>query len=48
MNGYLVRKINGEMCNFDINVMGWTPLKNIDILYNIWTKEQLKSIEYNV
>lgn len=48
LNGYLVRKINGELCNFDLNNMKWIPLKNIDILENLVTHEQFKSIEYKI
>ncbi len=43
VNGYPVRRIanfNNELCNFDLNTMEWTTLKNIDVYYNILTKEQ--------
>lgn len=51
VNGYLVRKIpnfNNELCNFDLNKMEWIPLKNIDVYYNILTKEQYKQNCYKV
>jgi len=51
VNGYFCKRIpnfNNEMCNFDLNTMEWTPLKNIDIWENIVTKEQFKSIEYRL
>lgn len=48
LNGYLVRKINGELCNFDLNNMEWTLLRNIDIFESIVTKEQFESIEYKI
>lgn len=48
LNGYLVRKINGELCNFDLNNMEWTPLRNIDIFESIVTKEQFEEIEYRI
>lgn len=51
VNGYYVRKIanyNNELCVFDLNVMQWVPLTEIDIFYNIVTREQFKSIEYKV
>ena len=51
VNGYLVRKIpnfNNELCNFDLNKMEWIPLKNIDVYYNILTKEQYKQNCYEV
>ena len=34
VNGYPVRRIanfNNELCNFDLNTMEWTPLKDIDV-----------------
>ena len=43
VNGYPVRRIpnfNNELCNFDLNTMEWTLLKNIDVYNNILTKEQ--------
>lgn len=43
VNGYPVKRIanfNNELCNFDLNTMEWTPLKDIDVYYNILTKEQ--------
>lgn len=51
VNGYPVKRIanfNNELCNFDLNAMEWTPLKNIDVYYNILTKEQYKSSCYTV
>lgn len=48
LNGYLLRKINGELCNFDLNEMEWTPLKNIDIFESLVTHEQFESIEYKI
>lgn len=48
LNGYLVRKINGELCNFDLNTMEWTLLKNIDIFESLVTKQQFESIEYKI
>lgn len=48
LNGYLVRKINGELCNFDLNTTEWTPLKNIDIFESIVTKQQFENIEYKI
>ena len=46
VNGYPVRKINGKLCNFDLNEMEWTPLENIDVWENIVTKEQFEKEEY--
>lgn len=43
VNGYPVRRIpnfNNKLCNFDLNSMEWTPLRDIDVYYNILTKEQ--------
>jgi hypothetical protein len=43
VNGYYCKRIPNflnKMCNFDLNTMEWTPLENIDIWYNILTKEQ--------
>lgn len=51
VNGYPVRKIpnfNNELCNFDLNTMEWTPLRNIDVYYNILTKEQYQANCYTV
>ena len=51
VNGYPVRRIpnfNNELCNFDLNAMEWTPLKNIDVYYNILTKEQYMQNCYTV
>lgn len=51
VNGYPVRRIpnfNNELCNFDLNTMEWTPLKNIDVYYNILTKEQYQANCYTV
>lgn len=49
VNGYLVRRMphfNNELCNFDLSTMEWTPLKNIDVWYNVVTHEQFDSIKY--
>ena len=51
VNGYYVRKIanyNNELCVFDLNVMQWIPLTEIDVFYSIVTHEQFESIEYKV
>ena len=51
VNGYPVKRIanfNNELCNFDLNAMEWTPLKNIDVYYNILTKELYQSNCYTV
>ena len=51
INGYPVRRIlnfNNELCNFDLNTMEWTPLKDIDVYYNILTKEQYMQNCYTV
>ena len=46
VNGYYCRYITdintGEkhLCNYDLNVMQWIPLKDIDVWDNILTKEQ--------
>lgn len=51
VNGYPVRRIpnfNNELCNFDLNTMEWIPLKDIDVYYNILTKEQYQSNCYTV
>ena len=46
VNGYYCKYITdintGEkhLCNYDLNVMQWIPLKDIDVWYNILTKEQ--------
>ncbi len=51
VNGYPVRRIanfNNELCNFDLNAMEWTPLKDIDVYYNILTKEQYMQNCYTV
>ena len=51
VNGYPVRKIpnfNNELCNFDLNKMEWTQLKNIDVYYNILTKERYMQNCYTV
>lgn len=51
MNGYPVRRIPNfcnALCNFDLNTMVWTPLEDIDVWYNICTKEQFKSGIYEL
>ena len=51
VNGYPVRRIpnfNNELCNFDLNNMEWTPLKEIDVYYNILTKELYQANCYTV
>lgn len=51
VNGYPVRRIpnfNNELCNFDLNTMEWIPLKDIDVYYNILTKEQYVQNCYTV
>lgn len=48
LNGYLVRKINGELCNFDLNDTEWIPIKNIDIFESLVTKQQFEDIEYKI
>ena len=51
VNGYPVRRIanfNNELCNFDLNTMEWTLLKNIDVYYNILTKEQYMQNCYKI
>ena len=51
VNGYPVRRIanfNNELCNFDLNTMEWTPLKDIDVYYNILTKEQYMQNCYKI
>ena len=54
VNGYPVRYITdvdtGEkvLCNFDLNTMEWTLLKNIDIWYDVVTHEQFSSMEYRL
>ena len=51
VNGYPVRRIpnfNNELCNFDLNTMEWILLKDIDVYYNILTKEQYMQNCYKV
>ena len=51
VNGYPVRRIinfNNELCNFDLNTMKWAPLRNIDVYYNILTKEQYMQNCYKI
>ena len=51
VNGYPVRRIqnfNNELCNFDLNTMEWIPLRNIDVYYNVLTKEQYMQNCYTV
>ena len=47
VNGYPVRRIanfNNELCNFDLNAMEWTPLKNIDAYYDILKNNICKTV----
>lgn len=46
VNGYLVRKIDGKLCNFDLNEMKWIPLNEIDIFENIMTSELFEEEVY--
>ena len=54
VNGYYCNYITdintGEkhLCNFDLNTMEWTPLKNIDVWESIVTKQQFEAIEYKI
>lgn len=48
LNGYPVKEIKGVLCNFDLNVMEWTPLENIDVVETIVTREYLEEIMYRV
>ena len=54
VNGYYCRYITdintGEkhLCNYDLNVMQWIPLKDIDVLGEILTKEQYEKNCYVV
>lgn len=48
LNGYLVRRKNGKLYNFDLNVMEWTPLEHIDIFDTLVTHEQFKQVEYKI
>ena len=51
VNGYPAKRIanfNNELCNFDLNTMEWTPLKDIDVYYNILTKEQYMQNCYKI
>lgn len=51
VNGYYTRKIanyNNELCVFDLNIMQWIPLTEIDVFYSIVTHEQFESIEYKL
>lgn len=43
--------INNKLCNFDLNIMEWVDLEIVKLgglLEKIATKEQMKSIEYEV
>ena len=46
VNGYICRIINNKMCNFDLNVMEWVRLEDIDIWYDIVTKEDFEAMKY--
>lgn len=51
VNGYICKRIpnfDNKMCNFDLNLMQWIPLEDIDVWYNIVTKEQFDSRKYIV
>lgn len=54
VNGYSVRYITdidtgiNILCNFDLNEMRWIPLKEIDVWYEVVTKEQFESASYKV
>ena len=51
VNGYYTRKIanyNNELCVFDLNIMQWIPITEIDVFYSIVTHEQMANIEYKV
>ena len=48
VNGYICRIIDNKMCNFDLNVMEWISLEDIDILYGIVTKEDFETMEYQI
>lgn len=51
INGYPVRRIlnfNNKLCNFDLNNMEWIPLEEIDVWYEVVTKEMMESISYKV
>lgn len=51
VNGYYTRKIsnyNNELCVFDLNLMQWMPLTEIDVFYNILTHEQYEANCYEV
>ena len=44
----ILANFNNELCNFDLNTMEWTPLKDIDVYYNILTKEQYMQNCYKI
>lgn len=46
VNGYICRIIDNKMCNFDLNVMEWVLLEDIDIFYDIVTKEDFEAMKY--
>ena len=46
VNGYICRIIDNKMCNFDLNVMEWVRLEDIDIWYDIVTKEDFEAMKY--
>ena len=51
VNGYICKRkpnFGNKMCNFDLNVIEWTPLDEIDIFYDIVTKEQFNRMKYIV
>lgn len=51
VNGYICKRIpnfDNKMCNFDLNLMQWIPLEDIDIWYDVVTHEQFKQMKYIV
>ncbi len=48
VNGYICKRIDNKMCNFDLNVMEWVRLEDIDIWYDIVTKEDFETIKYTI
>lgn len=51
VNGYPVKRIpnfDNVLCVFDLNIMEWIPLKDIDVLETIVTKEQFEEIGYKI
>lgn len=51
VNGYICKRIpnfDNKMCNFDLNLMQWIPLEEIDVWYDIVTHEQFNQMKYIV